>query len=60
MRPPFTRVPRGGLLHHLIDLFKSEALGFIDEEVSVEEGDRTQRTPEEEDFWAEVGLVRVD
>ena len=60
MRPPFTRVPGRSLLHHLVDLFKSQTFGFVDEEVGVEESDGTQRTPEEEDFGAEVGFVGVD
>lgn len=54
---PRRRTPRGGLLHHLIDLLEAEAFGLGDEEVGEEGGDDAEGAPEEEDAGAEVGIV---
>jgi hypothetical protein len=56
---PFCGCPGGGLLQHLVDLLKGEALGLGDEKVCEGEGDTAESTPEEEDLWAQVGIAGV-
>lgn len=48
---------RGSLGEHLVDLLERETLGLGHEEVREEEGQHTERAPDEEDLRAEVGLV---
>ena len=50
----------GCLFHHSVDLFKGQSLGFINEEVGVDNAAEAKRTPKEEDLCAEVGFVGVD
>lgn len=59
------RNPLGGsagssLLHHLVNLLQSKALGLGNEEVGVDKGTSAKGAPEEEDLGAEVALIRVD
>lgn len=60
MRHPLRRIPRVRLLQHAVDLFEGQALGFGDEHVGVDEAADAEGAPDEEDFGAEVALVRVD
>lgn len=48
VRSPLGRCTRCALLQHLVDLLKSKTLGFGDEEVGVDAGNRAERTPNEE------------
>lgn len=57
---PLGRGPRGGLLHHLVDLLQGETFGLGDEEVGVDEGAGAKGAPDEEDFGLKVALVLVD
>ena len=57
---PFRRGPRCGFFHHAVHLFERKALGFRDQEVRVDEAGGAERAPDEEDFGAQVALVRID
>ena len=57
---PFGGVAGCGLLQHAVDLFEGEALGFGDEDVGVQEAADAEGAPDEENFGAEVALVRVN
>jgi hypothetical protein len=49
-----------GLLHHAVNLFESQALGFWDKEVGIDETDGAKRAPDEEDLGSKVALVNAD
>ena len=57
---PFGGVAGCSLLHHAVDLFEGEALGFRDEDVGVHEAADAEGAPDEEDFGAKVAFVGVD
>ncbi len=57
---PAGRRARGGLFQHPVDLLEGEALGFRDEQISVNEAEEAERAPEEENLGSEVGFVRAD
>lgn len=60
VRHPLGGSASGGLLKHGIDLLKGEPLGLGHEEVSVDETDAAETTPDVEDLGSEVALVGVD
>ena len=51
---------RRGLSHHLVDLLKRQTLGLGNQEVSVDERNCAETTPNEEHGRAKVTLVRTD
>jgi hypothetical protein len=59
-RLPLGGSARGGLLHHLVDLFEGKTLSLRNEEVGVHESACAEATPHEEDAGLEVALVGVD
>lgn len=59
IRSPLRTLSRTSLLKHLINLFKTQAFGLVDTEVSEEEGKTASTSPNEEDFDAQVALVCV-
>jgi hypothetical protein len=48
-----------GLFEHAVDLLQGKTLGLWDQEVGVDEADKAERSPNEEDLGSEVGLVLV-
>jgi len=46
-----------GLLHHSVHLLEGKTLGFVDEEIGIEEAQDAERSPDEEYAGAEVALV---
>jgi hypothetical protein len=57
---PLGRSTRRSLSHHLVDLLKRQTLGLGNKEVGVDESNRAQSTPDEEDGGAEVTLILTD
>lgn len=56
-RPPASRVARGNLLKHLVNLLKRQTLGLGNKEVSVDASAGAQSAPHEEDLGTEVALT---
>lgn len=54
VRNPLGTSHRGSLLQHSIDLLEGKALSFRDQKVGVNEADRAEGTPEEEDLCSEI------
>jgi hypothetical protein len=57
MRYPFRGVTRSGLFHHAVNLFQGKSLGLINEEIGIEEAEKAERPPDEEDLGAKIALV---
>lgn len=57
VRFPLSGFDGSGLFHHLVDLFKGEALCLRDEEEGEYEAAYAERAPDEEHFGAQVGLI---
>lgn len=47
---------RGGLLKHTVDLLQAQTLGLGDQDISVDEASRTERSPDEEDSRLQVSV----
>lgn len=54
---PCGTVPSIDLLHHLVNLLERKTLGLRHKEVGKGGGETAERTPEEEDFGAEIGVA---
>jgi hypothetical protein len=60
MRLPLGRVDRGSLFHHAVNLLQRQTLGLVDKEVRIDEAERAERTPDEEDLGPKISLVSSD
>lgn len=56
MRSPFSTIPWGSLLQHLVNLLEGETLHLRDEEVGESHGEDTEGSPDKEDLCSEVGV----
>lgn len=59
VRLPLGGSTRSSLFHHLVNLLKGQTLGLGNEEVGVDKGAGTQRTPDEEHLGTQVTLVGI-
>lgn len=57
VRLPLSGSARSSLFHHLVNLLKGQTLGLGNEEVGVDKGTGTQRTPDEEHLGTKVTFV---
>ena len=56
MRLPARALHRADFFQHLVDLLQAKTFHLRDEEESEDDGQDTERAPQEEDFGAEVGV----
>jgi hypothetical protein len=54
VRHPLSTRHWSSLLQHSVDLLKSKTLGLWDQEIRVDEAESAERSPQEEDLWAEI------
>lgn len=57
---PLSGVAGVGLLEHAVDLLESETLRLGNQEVRVNEAEKTEGSPKEKDLGAKVGLICTD
>jgi hypothetical protein len=59
VRDPLGTGSWSSLLQHTIDLLETQALGFWDQDICVNQAEKAERAPEEEDLRSEVNATSI-